>query len=90
MLDMDGTPLRAEVTAVLLASVSAKKKALEERKNSSDLTHVRTVLAGDNLPLMCYRIYGDSKHYIKVAEHNELTNFRMLKPGDVISFPPII
>lgn len=90
MLDMDGSPLRAEVSLVLVSSVSAKKKALEEKKNSSDLTHIRTVLDGDNLPLMCYRIYGDSSYYIKVARHNELTNFRAIKPGDVIIFPPII
>lgn len=90
MLDMDGTPMRAEATVVIIASVSAKKKALEEKKNSADLTHVRTVLAGDNLPLMCYRIYGDSSYYIKVAQHNELTNFRDLKPGDKIVFPPVI
>jgi signal peptidase I len=90
MLDMDGSPLRAEVSLVLMASVSAKKKALEEKKNSSDLTHIRTVLDGDNLPLMCYRIYGDSSFYIKVARHNELTNFRAIKPGDVIIFPPVI
>jgi hypothetical protein len=90
MLDMDGSPLRAEVSVVLVASVSAKKKALEEKKNSSDLTHIRTVLDGDNLPLMCYRIYGDSSYYIKVAQHNELTNFRAIKPGDIIIFPPVI
>ena len=90
MLDMDGTPLRAEATVVIIASISAKKKALEEKKNSADLTHVRTVLDGDNLPLMCYRIYGDSSYYIKVAQHNELTHFRDLKPGDKIIFPPVI
>lgn len=90
MLHMDGSPLRAEVTAVIVKSISAKRKALEEKKNSSDLTHVRTVLDGDNLPLMCYRIYGDSIHYLMVAEHNGLTNFRDLKPGRKISFPPII
>lgn len=90
MLDMDGTPLRAEATIVIIASISAKKKALEEKKNSADLTHVRTVLAGDNLPLMCYRIYGDSSYYIKVAQHNELIHFRDLKPGDKIVFPPVI
>lgn len=90
MLDMDGTPLRAEATIVIIASVSAKKKALEEKKNSADLTHVRTVLDGDNLPLMCYRIYGDSSYYIKVAQHNELTHFRDLKPGEKIIFPPVI
>jgi len=90
MLDMDGSPLRAEVSLVLVASVSAKKKALEEKKNSSDLTHIRHVSAGDNLPLMCYRIYGDSSYYIKVAQYNNLTNFRSIKPGDEIIFPPVI
>lgn len=90
MLDMDGTPLRAEVTVIIMASISSKKKALEEKKNSADLTHVRTVLDGDNLPMMCYRIYGDSSYYLKVARHNEITNFRTIKPGDVISFPPVI
>lgn len=90
MLDMDGSPLRAEATATLVSSVSAKKKALEEKKNSSDLTHVRTVKDGDNLPLMCYRIYGDSSYYIKVAQHNNLINFRDIKPGDIITFPPVI
>ncbi|AXT62060.1 hypothetical protein D1816_17415 [Aquimarina sp. AD10] len=90
MLDLDGTPLRAEVTATLTSSISAKNKALEEKKNSADLTHVRTVLDGDNLPLMCHRIYGDSSYYIKVAEHNGLTNFRNIKPGKLIAFPPVI
>jgi hypothetical protein len=90
MLDLDGTPLRAEAVIVIMASISAKKKALEEKRNSADLTHVRTVLAGDNLPLMCHRIYGDSSYYIKVARHNKITNFREIKPGDVITFPPVI
>ena len=90
LIDLDGSPKRAEVTISLVSSISAKKKALEERKNSSDLTHLRTVLSGDNLPLMCHRIYGDSNYYIKVANFNKLENFRDLKPGDEILFPPIV
>lgn len=89
MMDTDGTPIRAEVTMVLLASVSEKKKALEEQKNSSDLTHIRTVFAGDSLPLMCHRIYGDSSYYIKVARYNNLTDFRSVQPGQTIVFPPV-
>jgi len=90
MLDTDGSPLRSEVTMVLTSSISAKKKALEEKKNSADLTHLRTVLAGDNLPLMCYKIYGDSSYYLKVAAYNGITNFRDIQPGNVIAFPPVI
>lgn len=45
------------------------------------MTHIRVVAAGDNLPLMCERIYGDSRHYLWVADHNRLTDFRNLRPG---------
>lgn len=37
MLNADGTPLRAEVMIGLVKSLSAKRKALEEKKNSADL-----------------------------------------------------
>lgn len=90
LIGLDGTPKRAEVSISLVASISAKKKSLEEKKNSADLTHVRTVLGGDSLPLMCYRIYGDSSLYMKVADYNNLKNFRNLKPGQELFFPPII
>lgn len=90
LVDGNGTPLRAEVKSNMIASISAKKRALEERKNSADLTHLRTVKAGISLPQMCYDIYGDSKYYMRVAQHNGLNNFRKLTPGDEISFPPII
>ena len=90
MLDMDGTPLRAEANALFVASASEKKRALEENRNSADLTHVRMVLAGDNLPIMCYRIYGDSSYYLQVAQHNGITNFREIEPGMEIEFPPVI
>jgi len=90
MMDTDGTPLRSEIKAVFIRSVSPKKKALEEGRNSSDLTHIRTVSAGDNLPLMCYRIYKDSGYYLKVAAYNDLDDFRDITPGDQIVFPPVI
>lgn len=90
MMDLNGTPLRAEIKAVFIGSVSAKKKALEERKNSSDLTHIRTVKAGDTLPSMCFRIYGDSKYYIQVAAFNGLDNIRVIRAGDQVVFPPLV
>lgn len=90
MMDVDGTPIRSEIKAVFIFSVSPEKKGLQARKNSADLTHIRTVAAGDNLPLMCHRIYGDSSFYFKVAKHNKMNDFRNLKPGDQIIFPPVI
>ncbi|MEQ3656383.1 MAG: hypothetical protein ABNH00_11005 [Dokdonia sp.] len=90
MIDVDGTPKRSELSLTILASESAKKKALEEKRNSSDLTHLRTVKDGDSLPLMCHRIYGDSKFYLKVASFNGLSTVSALTPGDKIAFPAVI
>ena len=45
--------------------------------------------AGDTLPLMCYRIYGEPKHYLSIARINNINNFRSLEPGINLQFPPI-
>jgi nucleoid-associated protein YgaU len=53
------------------------------------MTHRRTVVAGDTLPLMCFQIYQDSTRYLDVARHNKLNDFRNLEPGQQIFFPPL-
>jgi nucleoid-associated protein YgaU len=47
------------------------------------------VTAGDTLPQLCYKIYGDPRYYLQVADRNTISNFRTLSPGDRIVFPPI-
>lgn len=85
----DGTPVRAKLTANFQEFIDAETKAKMDNTNSPDLTHVHTVVAGDNLPLMCYRVYGDSKYYIQVAEFNHIPNLSFLIPGQKIIFPPL-
>jgi hypothetical protein len=85
----DGTPTRAIAKVTFKSSIEEQKRAAKENKQSADLTHVRRVKAGDSLPLMCYRIYGDPKYYLTVAAINNLNNFRNLTPGMDIVFPPI-
>lgn len=85
----DGTTLRATIELSLSKTVDFKTKEKEAKKNSPDLTHVRTVKAGDTLPLMTYRIYGDSSYYMEVARVNKLVSIQSIKPGDQIYFPPI-
>lgn len=85
----DGTPLRANAKATFSGTVSDKIRVRKEGKNSPDLTHVRTVEAGDTLPLMTQRIYGDFLPYLEVARVNGLKDFRNLKPGTQLVFPPI-
>jgi phage tail protein X len=85
----DGTPLRAEADCSFQGVIDDQKLAALENKQSPDLTHVRTVMQGDTLSLICYREYGDSKYYYQVAKFNRLTDFKNLVPGTKIILPPI-
>ncbi|SHJ38731.1 CIS tube protein [Aquimarina spongiae] len=85
----DGTPLRAMVKATFKRFIEAEERVAEENNNSPDLTHYRVVKAGDTLPLMTYRIYGDPKYYLEVARVNNISNFRKLKVGQELFFPPL-
>ena len=85
----DGTPIRAIAKAKFKGVVEDELRARQENNRSPDLTHNRVVKAGDTLPIMTYRIYGDSKYYLEVAKINKLINFRKLEIGQIIFFPPI-
>jgi hypothetical protein len=89
LFNPDGQPIRAIAKAKFKGSIEEKKRAAKENKSSADLTHRRKVKAGDTLPLLCYRIYGDPKYYLEVAKVNDLVNFRFLQPGMDLIFPPI-
>ncbi|WP_295116583.1 LysM peptidoglycan-binding domain-containing protein [uncultured Chitinophaga sp.] len=86
----DGTPLRASAKCTFRESVEPVEREAIESNSSPDLTHMRVVKEGDTLPLMTYRIYGDSKHYLEIARVNKLVNFRKLTVGQKIYFPPIL
>jgi hypothetical protein len=90
LFDPDGMPLRAKLSPSFEQFLSPDDLAKLSRKNSPDMTHLRYAGAGDTLPLMCHRIYGDSRHYLMVANHNGLTQFRNLQPGQPIVFPPLV
>jgi hypothetical protein len=89
LFDESGDPLRAELDVAFVEDTASTTGALAAAKASPDLTHVRIVKAGDTLPLLCQAIYGSSRHYLKVAEHNALDDFRVLQPGQRIVFPPL-
>lgn len=85
----DGTPIRAIAKGKFQGFVEDNLRAAKENNKSPDLTHYRTVTEGDTLPLMSYTIYGDSKYYLEVARVNNIANFRKLKTGQKLFFPPL-
>lgn len=85
----DGTPLRAKVAVSFKSFQSETALAKAAALASPDMTHIVTVCAGDTLPNLCFRIYGDSAYYMKVAALNGLLSFRELSAGTQLLFPPL-
>jgi hypothetical protein len=85
----DGKPLRAKISASFSGFMEDERRTSEERSASPDLSHIVTVKEGDTLPLLTYKIYGDSSWYMEVARVNRLRSFRHIKAGDILHFPPV-
>ncbi len=90
LFNPNGAPLRAKLKVNFIECLSAEEITNTASRSSPDLTHIVTVTDGDTLPSMCHRIYGNSKPYLRVAQHNNLLDFRNLKPGMQIYFPPLV
>jgi hypothetical protein len=85
----NGNPLRAKITATFVKYESEQAIAAAARMSSPDLTHFRTVRAGDRLDLMAFNIYNDSGLLMQVARTNDLVSIRKLRAGQELFFPPI-
>lgn len=85
----NGEPLRAKVNLEFSGFMSHEEEVKRANKSSPDMSHLIEVMAGDTLPLLCYRVYKDSTYYPEVAKINNITNFRDIKPGSLLHFPPL-
>jgi len=86
----DGSPLRAKISLSFTQYISPKAVGREDGKTSPDITHLVTVVEGDTLPQLSFKIWNDDSYYIQVAKYNGLNKFRNLKGGRQLIFPPII
>ena len=89
LISPTGAPLRAKANATFETSQSLAKAAQAAGLNSPDMTHTRTVVAGNILSKLSYDIYKDPKYYIGIARHNDLDQVRQLKIGTHLDFPPL-
>jgi hypothetical protein len=85
----EGKPIRATVELAFKCIMDELKRAKEANTSSPDLTHLKTVRMGDELFIMCNEIYKSPKYYLQVAEKNNILNFRNLKAGSQLLFPPL-
>jgi hypothetical protein len=89
LFDKNGAPLHAVLKTSFIEDLPTPQRVREEGKESPDLTHSRIVRAGDTLPLLSKLIYGSTVHYLRLAQFNQLDDFRNLTPGQEILFPPL-
>jgi len=89
MFDMFGLPIRAKISASFTERTVGALNDILGMLSSPDLTHQVTVKEGDLLPLLTYRTYNNQDYYLQVAKVNRLKNFRKLKAGSKLVFPPI-
>lgn len=89
MFKPSGEPLRAKVQLSLTGFMSKEEEALRANRSSPDMSHLVEVNAGDTLPSLCHRIYKDNSYYLEVARINNITDFRDIKPGIKLLFPPL-
>ena len=89
MFAPDGTPLRAKLAISVTEHIDTTLINKILKLESPDLSKAIVVNAGDTLPLLCFKEYGDSSLYPKVAKVNNLKNYRKLEQGMELLFPPI-
>ncbi len=85
----NGNPLRAKVNCVFTSCIDQELSELINNKNSPDLTHKRVAKDGDRLVSMAFGIYRSNDYYLDVARKNGMNNFREVKAGTVVFFPPL-
>jgi Contractile injection system tube protein len=89
LFNPDGQPIRAVARVKFRGSIEEKRRASRENRSSPDLTHERVVKPHETLPYLCFKVYGDPRHYLYVAAFNQLDDFRQLTVGRRIQFPPL-
>lgn len=89
MFKPNGDPLRAKASLSFTSYTNPQEAAKEANKSSPDLSHLIEFKQGDTLPNLCRRIYQDPTFYTAIARKNNLINFRDIKPGTKLIFPPL-
>jgi nucleoid-associated protein YgaU len=90
LFDRTGRPLRATISAKF--KEYATQSAISKIKNffsSPDVTKTYIVKAGDTIYNLAETFYEDESFYLRIAEANNLKNYRRLTPGMTLILPPV-
>jgi hypothetical protein len=86
----DGKPCRATANLSIKENKTAKEQLEANPRNSPDHTKLRTFKAGETLALLAHEEYDDPAEWRRIADANGINDPKDVKPGTVLTLPPIL
>jgi nucleoid-associated protein YgaU len=86
LFDVDGKPLRA-TCSLSLEEASTEAAGQNPTSGSREARHTHLVVAGDSLPQLAWREYGDATAWRVIAEANGIDEPVVLVPGSELLVP---
>ncbi len=88
LFDVDGKPLRA-TCSLSIEEASVDPAGQNPTSGSREARRTHTVVAGDSLPLLAWREYGDATAWRTIAEANGIDDPMHLPPGSELLVPAL-
>ncbi|GAB2719869.1 CIS tube protein [Kitasatospora kifunensis] len=88
LFDVDGKPLRA-TCSLAISEASVDPPGQNPTSGSLEARSTHRVVAGDSLPLLAWREYGDATAWRTIAEANDIDDPMVLVPGTELIVPGI-
>ncbi|MCA9934697.1 MAG: LysM peptidoglycan-binding domain-containing protein [Ardenticatenaceae bacterium] len=90
LFDKDGKPVRAEVSMTFIQSEDPTRYPHQNpTSGGGPIQELHRVVSGDRLDLIATEAYGDATKWRHIAEYNKIRNPRDLRPGQLITIPPL-
>jgi nucleoid-associated protein YgaU len=86
----DGTACRAVATVSIKEWETAKDQTTTKKRNSPDHSKRRTVKTGETLALIAHEEYDDAAEWRRIADANGIVDPKDVKPGTILTLPPIL
>lgn len=88
LFDVDGKPLRA-TCSLTIEEAGVDTPGQNPTSGSREARRTHRVVAGDSLPQLAWREYGDTSAWRVIAEANEIDDPLVLVPGGELLLPGI-
>lgn len=89
MFDPTGIPLRAKLSISLKEYKTVAQQLKERPRNSPDVDKSYTVVRGDTISSIAFRVFRDAARWRDIARENDIRDPRRLRPGMTLRIPTL-